>query len=74
MDDKQNEQLLGEFLDKADKKFAALVGITALGIEAMSMPQDEFRAFLSECINQAHDLHKAKLLGAEVPEQETGDQ
>lgn len=68
MSNKANEKLLSYFLEKADKKFAAIVGVTALGIQSLTMDSKEFKAFLTECINQAHDIQKSKMMGGDSPD------
>lgn len=60
---KQNEEQLGQFLDHGDKKFVGQVGIMALALLTEQMEPDQYKQFLSECIDNAAELHKAKLLG-----------
>jgi hypothetical protein len=70
----QNEQLLGQFLDNADKKFIGHVGMTALAIMTEKLPPDQYQAFLSECIENAHEIQKHKSLNANTkpqPQQQT---
>jgi hypothetical protein len=82
----QNEKQLEQFVSQADKKFVPQVGIMALALLTEQMEPDQYKQFLSDCIDNAADLHKAKLLGLKnvagspsaVPEgseedEETGD-
>lgn len=61
----KNEQVLGSLVDQADKKFTALVGMMALGILTEHLPADQYQAFVSECIENAHEFVKHKMLGAD---------
>jgi hypothetical protein len=70
----QNEQFLGDFLDKADKKFVALVGATALAILTEKMPPAQYQAFLAECIENAHEIQKHKSLNANVKQPKSGNE
>ena len=65
----QNEQLLGDFLDRADKKFVSLVGVVALGVITEQLDPQQYQNFLNTCIENAHELMKHKALNANVKEQ-----
>lgn len=56
----QNEQVLGQFLDSADKKFIGQVGMTALALLTEKMPPDQYQAFLEEAIQNAHQIQQYK--------------
>jgi hypothetical protein len=58
----QNEKVLGKLLDKGDKKFVSLVGITALGLLTEQMPPEQYAAFLATCIDNASEIQKHKNL------------
>jgi hypothetical protein len=73
MNDQQNmtpnETLLANLLDRADKKFVSLVGVTALAMLADEMPQDHFEALLSDAVANAHALQQHKIMNANVKAQ-----
>jgi hypothetical protein len=60
----QNEQLLKAFLDKADKKFVNQVGVIALTLLTEHMPPEQYEQFLSECADNAVEMHRYKMVGA----------
>lgn len=59
---KQNEEQLGQLLDQGDKKFVGQVGIMALALLTEQMEPDQYKQFLSECINNAVEMHRYKML------------
>jgi len=63
----QNEQLLAQFLDNADKKFIHQVGLTALAILTEQMPPEQYQSFLKESIESAHEIQKYKSLNTRGP-------
>jgi len=58
-----NEKALHEFLRNADKTFVTQVGILSLALLTEQFPTEQYQEFLTECIDNAAELHKAKLLG-----------
>jgi hypothetical protein len=62
----QNEKLLGSLLDRGDKKFVTQVGIMALTLLTEQLPPDQYKQFLSECANNAVEMHRFKSLGGNV--------
>lgn len=65
----KNEHLLGQFLDSADKEFVGQVGIIALGLLTERMNSEEYQLFLSECVDNAMEFKKHKILNAQSPTQ-----
>lgn len=64
--EQQNDKLLGDLLDKGDKKFVSLVGIVALGQLAAQLDAKDYKAFLDSCIDNAHEFQKHKALNAKA--------
>lgn len=66
----QNEQLLKSFLDRADKKFIFQVGLVALTLLTEEMSPEQYEQFLSECAQNAIEVHRYKMMGGEAEEEE----
>jgi len=58
----QNENLLGQFLDQSDKKFIGQVGVMALTLLSEQMEPQQYKQFLSECVDNAVEMHRFKML------------
>jgi hypothetical protein len=58
-----NEKVLHEFLRNADKTFVTQVGIISLALLTEQFSTEQYQEFLTDCIDNAAELHKAKLLG-----------
>jgi hypothetical protein len=67
---KQNEQALGEFIDQADKKFVGQAGIMALALLTEQMEPQQYKQLLSECIENAMQMHRFKMLNGKSPKAE----
>lgn len=67
---KQNEKTLGKLLDKGDKKFVALVGVMSLSLLTEQMDADAYQKFLHDCITNAHEIQKHKMLGTDKPDKD----
>lgn len=59
---KQNEDLLGQFLDQSDKRFIGQVGVTALTLLTEQLSPEDYKQFLTECIDNAVEIHRFKML------------
>ncbi len=57
----QNEQVLSELLDGYDKDFVSSVGVTALGMLTEYMDAADYKRFVDEAVDNAHELHKQNL-------------
>lgn len=68
----QNEQRLGDLLEKGDKKFVALVAVTALGLLTEQMTADQYSAFLSDAVENASQIQKHKMLNSQEPKSTEG--
>lgn len=64
---KQNEDLLGQFLDQSDKKFVGQVGVMALALLTEQLDPDQFKQFLSQCVENAVDMHRVKMMHGKQP-------
>lgn len=58
---KQNEDVLGQFLDQSDKKFVGQVGVMALTLLTEQMEPQQFKQFLDECVDNAVAMHRYKM-------------
>lgn len=59
---KQNEDALGQFLDKSDKKFVGQVGVVALTLLTEQLDPEQYKKFLAECVDNAVEIHRYKML------------
>lgn len=66
----QNEQALGELLDRGDKAFVSQIGIMALALLTEQMQPEQYRELLSNAIDNASELQKHKQLGTLQPAKE----
>jgi hypothetical protein len=66
-DTKQNEATLENFLDRADKQFVYKVGLTSLALLTEQLPPEQYQAFLSDCVDNAAELQKHKMLNSKTP-------
>lgn len=63
----QNEKMLADFLDRADKKFVTQVGIMSLTLLTEQMPPAQYQQFVASCIQNAHQLVGYSLLNRNTP-------
>ena len=70
----QNEEQLGQFLDQGDKKFVAQVGVMALTLLTEQMEPEQYKQFLSDCIENAVQMHRYKMMNGKNSKPETASQ
>jgi hypothetical protein len=58
---KQNEDVLGQFLDKSDKKFVGQVGVMALTLLTEQFTAEQYKQFLDQCVDNAVAMHRYKM-------------
>lgn len=66
-DVQQNEKTLQTFLERTDKQFVFRVGMTSLALLTEQLPPDQYSAFLSDCVDNAAELQKHKMLNSKTP-------